>query len=299
MVKKSSIFVIFFLCLVALFHLTTSRVYASKMLLEPNSINIAEGDTFNIKIIIDTEGKGVYGASSIINFDPKYLQVLSIDYQNKVFGIYPAAIPGNDEGKIQISGITASVNKPYSGSGTFAIVTFQAIGQGSTNLDFDFTPGQTNDSNATTLENDIVVDTLNKVDGATVSIEGGDKQVPTPTPTSAPTPTPTPTLISTLKNFIDKIIDKITSLFVGEENNPEEYIITSGETKTALNKDVSADPQAIAEPVGEQPANAGYGLVALLGLVLIAITILISILIWRKKSGETPPDNPPDNPSVS
>lgn len=122
---------------------------------------------FSVDIIIDTAGQEIIGAGARIQFLPDLLQVTSIK-KTTLFDDYPSVVYDNKAGRIYVSGIKNSADDQFSGTGTLATITFQAIHTGTDNLRFLFEPGKTDDSNlaVTSAKEDI----LENVSFATITI---------------------------------------------------------------------------------------------------------------------------------
>lgn len=101
--------------------------------------------TYNLGIVLDSDGKTVDGADVVINFDPTKVQVVDTKVATTtLLEQYPLNSVDNVKGKIRYSGLTFNF-KPITGIiGTFK---FRPLGKGEVNFTFDFTPGATTDSN--------------------------------------------------------------------------------------------------------------------------------------------------------
>ena len=238
---------------------------AARLSFNPGSIKSANGETFVVEIMVNTGGSDVGGVGAKINFDPSMLQVLSITPGN-LFGDYPIATIDNSLGKLSISGIVSSANNLYNGAGVFAQIEVKVIGTKSTQMVFDFTPGQTRDSNvAVTYGNG---DALASVGSLQVLIDNSVPQPPASNvpnsvaqtqpisgqSSSAPSSTTEESVVNQAgrmnteavamqatpsKGFLDKIIGSFSNFLVSvglKEPEPE------------FNQDI--DPYA---PIGQQP----------------------------------------------
>lgn len=155
-----------------------STVYAAggTFSLVPNNGTVNKGCSFSFDIIEDTGGSSSDGADAIVFYDATRLRVLSVN-TGKIYSDYPAKI-FDTPGKVSISGV-ASPDKPFIGSGTFATLNFQvleAAPTGLTQVKFDFDPNDktnTKDSNIGSIQNGAVVDILDSVTNANVTVGVG------------------------------------------------------------------------------------------------------------------------------
>jgi len=187
----------FFLFAFCSFLLSPPAYAASASLsLDPASGSYAQGEIFEIKVLLNTGGGRTSGSDVLLNFDSNLLQAQDI-IPGDIYSFYVGEEIDNDQGKLAISGLAGSTDELYQGDGVFATIEFQGKNSGSTQVTFDFTSGYRNDSNVADF--DAQADILASASGGSYQIEagvGGDL-TPTPTPTSTTaltaTPEPTPT----------------------------------------------------------------------------------------------------------
>lgn len=145
--------------------------------ISPASLSVNVGSNFNLEIILNTDGQKIDGVDvNALNFDPNLLQAVKVE-NGPIFPVYLGNRYDNNEGKITISGIINPGGEPYSGSGTFAKVTFKAKNQGIAKLNFDFTLGATQDSNISAHSES--KDILASANGAEISILKEGEAIPT------------------------------------------------------------------------------------------------------------------------
>ncbi|GAB4218666.1 MAG: hypothetical protein Fur009_0620 [Candidatus Microgenomates bacterium] len=135
MFKKIFIFILGLLS----FFLINKNVSALTFDLIPPDGNLERGQEINFTINVDTEGKSYSTAQIGMTYDAQYLQYVSVSAGN-TFSTISAETAG--DGKLIISGSNSSA---YSGSDTFAYVTFKLIASspGSTQLCVLFNPQNT------------------------------------------------------------------------------------------------------------------------------------------------------------
>lgn len=126
----------------------TSPKNGPKMSFSPKSGNFKIGDSIKIKILVDSKEKTLTGIDSVIKYDPAVIEVIGDLKPGTLFPIYPILKVKKDKGEIDITGtITDPSQLPFKGIGELAEITVKPLKIGKINLNFDFTPGKTNDSN--------------------------------------------------------------------------------------------------------------------------------------------------------
>lgn len=146
------------------FSTKTSFAAQAYLSFSPSSGTKTVGESFDIAIHLDTGSTQTDGTRAIINYDTTKLEVL--DMKNGVYASYPTK--KWEGGKITISGISALDGPYYSGSGTFATISFRAKSTGTASLSFDYTAGSTTDSNV--AEHNTNADILTSVGTASFTI---------------------------------------------------------------------------------------------------------------------------------
>lgn len=144
---------------------TPLRVRAADPSLEfnPSSVNNELNAPFTVSIMVDTAGYSSGGVGTIINYDPFMISATAIQ-TGQIFTDYPMSSINNERGKITISGIAASADHLFSGSGEFARITFKPMQLGFSDITFSFQPGSTTDSNiAVTFGNGDILTKVNQL----------------------------------------------------------------------------------------------------------------------------------------
>ncbi len=150
---------------------------AATLSLSPTSGTHAVGDSFEVKINLDTSGVATSGTDAYVRFDPNVLTV--VDSQAGTDGTQIQAgtlysqtsfnSVDNSTGKVSFSGSKTGGSPGYTGSGTLATITFQAVKEASsTSVSFDFTQNSTTDSNV--ISNADSTDALTNVTNASYAI---------------------------------------------------------------------------------------------------------------------------------
>lgn len=141
---------------------------AATLSLSPASKQVSVNDTFVVSVMLDTQGETTDGVDAIIFYDSGKLSITSVSlgdlYANKLQEDYSTG------GQITLRA-TSTATTSFTGSGTFATITFKAISDGNANVDFQFTAGSSTDSNVAKEGQDL----LTSVSGAvyTISPSGG------------------------------------------------------------------------------------------------------------------------------
>ncbi|MGC8786195.1 MAG: DNRLRE domain-containing protein, partial [Anaerolineae bacterium] len=158
-----------------------------RIFVDPSSITVDPGVTFDVAIRIEPQGERVTAADVYMNFDPVYLSVLDI-LDGTGLSIFVKEY-NNTTGTINIG--AGTLGEPI--TTTFTLVTLRLqgkVGTGSTptQLVFSFTPPR-----MTVVKNEFDQDLLGGHTNGNIYITGPTPTIPPFTPTPSPTPTRTPT----------------------------------------------------------------------------------------------------------
>jgi len=134
----------------------------SQIFLQPSFQQLPMKAEFSVDVIIKA-GEPLVGADVKLNFDPRILEVSSIDNGDAFARLPLKAIKGN---AITITGLEDKGEK-FVGTGRLVTLHFKAKDAGDTKVKVAFDSGSTTDSNLTTPA---VKDVLAKVDGANFQI---------------------------------------------------------------------------------------------------------------------------------
>lgn len=187
---------------------------AATFALSPTSNSVSVGSTFTVTVLLNTTGQNTYGADlNFLRFNPSLLQVVDSDGGTAGVQIAPGSLMAvttvnsvdNTLGRVQFSQL-ANPGTTYNGSGTFATITFQAVGAGSASVTTDFTLNSSTDSNVAGLGSDL----LTSVTNGTYTLSFADTTAPTvsngaPTGTLVYTTTSTTLSVSTNENATCKV----------------------------------------------------------------------------------------------
>jgi len=128
---------------------------SSVLTLDPKTKSVKVGESFPVNIILDTGGQETDGVDLYsIHYDPTILNVVDDIPSKKGVQIKPGTIMevnalndvNQSTGTIKF-GQASEAGTNYNGKGVLAVIHFKAIAPGSTNLKFDFIPGNTMDTN--------------------------------------------------------------------------------------------------------------------------------------------------------
>jgi len=134
----------------------------SQIFLQPSFQQLSMKAQFTVDVLIKA-GEPLVGADVKINFDPRILEVSSIDAGDAFAKVPLKAIKGNT---INLTGLDERGDK-FVGTGRLATIHFKAKDAGDTKVKIAFDSGSTTDSNLTTPA---VKDVLAKVDGGNFQI---------------------------------------------------------------------------------------------------------------------------------
>jgi len=156
--------------------LVATQVEAATLSVVPSTKSVTVGESFEIDLSLDTEGASIDGIDIFyLNSNPSLLEVIDQDDQtagiqiedNDILDLTVYNDANNTTGEIALSQISLG-GSPFIGSGNVATVAFRALAAGTANLIFDFTLGDTSDSNVASNGADILTSVANGV--VTISV---------------------------------------------------------------------------------------------------------------------------------
>lgn len=185
-------------------------VYAQTFTLQPvdPAKSISVGDSFQVNILINTNGEKVNNGDALVNFDPLKVSINSAQFATffPYISYSHADLLGGQTSKYLVTiGQDNVAQAPSSTVNTlFATLNLTARGGGTTSLSFDCTPGTGADTNinrasdAQDIINCSALTPLNLTIGGSVitpspTVIASPTSTPRPTATVAPTSTPVPT----------------------------------------------------------------------------------------------------------
>lgn len=124
------------------------KTSGAKLYFSPLSQKLKVNETAQIKILINTNGRMLTGADSVIKYDPETIEIIGDPLPGKIFPAYPINKVKIEKGIIKITGTITSPDQPiFSGIGEFAVLTIKALKAKETSLTFEFSPEKSNESN--------------------------------------------------------------------------------------------------------------------------------------------------------
>ncbi len=158
---------LFFACLLK-FNRAHAAITAT-LTLSPSSFSLAQNQNFAVNIILDTAGNAIDGVDVFsLHFNPAVIQVVDDNVgltgiQITPGSLLPATVANtadNAAGTIQFSQ-ASSGGTNFTGSGILATIHFRVVSTGSSNVTFDFSPGNTTDTNVAFQGNDLLASVTN------------------------------------------------------------------------------------------------------------------------------------------
>lgn len=165
-----------------------SVISAATLSVSPSSQTINVGDTFSVAVNLDTQGKQIDGVDlRYLNYNPSILELEDANTSASGVQIVPGSLmpmtlansANTTLGKITFSQVAAGGNK-YIGSGTLATLTFKAVSLGVANITFNYTSGNTTDSNVASLGSDVLAAVIN----GSYTVNSPSASTPPPTTTT-------------------------------------------------------------------------------------------------------------------
>ncbi len=146
MIKIFKKLILFNIVFLSLTFLLSTKVEAASFELSPNNETLKEGCTYNLDIIIDTEGENTNAADIIINYTPSEIEIIDSKpgisgiqiKEGTVFEFYPGNVVDTGAGEIKMTG--SNFISSYNGQGLFGRIQFKSLtGVNSTDFQIYFT----------------------------------------------------------------------------------------------------------------------------------------------------------------
>lgn len=175
------------------------HAYAASISLSPAQLQIAVGKTQVFRVLVNTQGVAINTAEGTISFDPKLVQVISINKANSVLNLWieePSF--SNATGKITFNG--GAVTPGFTGSaGELFTITARGVKEGSATFAFSDVSIHQNDGSGT--------DVTSTKTNSTATITSG---VGAPAVKTVPAPIPVP--VKTIPNNVAAVSSGKTSI---------------------------------------------------------------------------------------
>ncbi len=171
---------------------------ATLLTLNPDKTNGTVGDSIPVFVDIQPNSNAVSAVTLEINYNPSVLSITAADLeQGTLFAntVELEKVVDSTNGLILYSMYFQAGTTPTTTAGRVAILNFDAVGEGTSDITFKFTPGSTTEGTIVTAAGE-TGNVLQSVQNTSITI-GGAPQI-TATPTANPTdPTQTPTATPT------------------------------------------------------------------------------------------------------
>ena len=177
---------------IAIALIVPKQIEAATLSLSPSGGSYLVNQTFDVSILLDTQGADTSGVDAIVLFDNSKLNLTDITH-GTIYDQYIGENISNAGGRATISGLANSTASLFTGTGTFATLKFRTIGTGTANVSFSYTQGNKNDTNVGVINQP--GDSLTSVQNASYTISGSGT-VANPTAAQAATSTTTTTTSS-------------------------------------------------------------------------------------------------------
>ncbi len=172
--KNNKVFFIF-IFVITIFIFGYSSADAASLYIKPSQAEVVEGNIINIQVTVDTSGKFINNAESVIRFPTDLLEVVSLDSKSSIFSLWVEEPSySNNIGQITFNG--GVPNPGFSGSsGKIISIIFKTKKPGVASVVF---------SNSAVRENDgFGTDILTTKTGSNINILAVTKTaIPKPTP---------------------------------------------------------------------------------------------------------------------
>ncbi len=158
-----------------------------------SSLSVNVNGTSTVVLSVNTAGAETTGTDVLLNYNPATIEIVSVNFNS----LYANQFSNNDtaNGVLTLNATYSDIISFYKGTGNLATLTIRGKQAGSTQLSFQCTNGQTNDTNI--LQRLTATDLVNCGSLASLPITVSQQSQETPTPTANPTENPTTNPTST------------------------------------------------------------------------------------------------------
>ncbi len=180
----------------ALIAIAPGAVWSATLAVSPSSGSFSVGSFFTVDVLLNTGGAAIQGVDvDRLNYNRSLLEVQDANtsqsgVQITAGSLMPINIANSVDagsGKILFSQVVSG-GQTFTGSGTLAQIRFKVKAAGTANVSFDFSPGNTSDTNVASSGQDVLTAVIN---GSYIL---SSASTPSPTPSPAPSPAPVPPL---------------------------------------------------------------------------------------------------------
>jgi len=154
----------------------------------PESGQADENESFNVDLMINTEGQNVVAASSYIQYDPQKIVVQNIDTTGSILGYEVENSIDGQNGLIKITrgqpgdGVSNDADDGYTGQeGKIATLSIKALGEGAARLNFLMRPVDAPNISRLIVDDGSGTDILSAVNHASFTIVKTPEQITLPT----------------------------------------------------------------------------------------------------------------------
>lgn len=155
-------FILGIFVVLALYFSTAVLAQAATLSLSPSTGVYTVGNTFSVRVVVNTGGQPVNAADGTLSFDPREVSVVSVNRNNSIFNLWVAEPAfSNSAGTINFSGGLPSGYKGQ--TGTIMTINFRATNAGTARINFKGGSVLANDGRGTNI--------LTAMNGGTYTIQ--------------------------------------------------------------------------------------------------------------------------------
>lgn len=138
--------IILICCFIFLYISTPQVAKAAFFSFEPDSKIVNPGETFEVKLNIDTQGQDTILGEALISFDSNILEVVEV----KEGGFFPSLAHNITINKLYVGAFVTDIkNESRIGRGILLTITFKALAEGNSKVEFACSQANLSDSNIT------------------------------------------------------------------------------------------------------------------------------------------------------
>ena len=121
---------------------TPTTVPKRTIWIDPARIETKPFSQFEVRVMLDADNRIINGADAVISYDPSYLKLVSMNKANEPNNQFQL-FSRQSIGEVQLTAIKLEQSSSSTAQATIAVLVFQSLKTGSSELTFEFQKGAT------------------------------------------------------------------------------------------------------------------------------------------------------------
>jgi hypothetical protein len=263
---------------VAVFMFHSNSVHAATLGISPANENVSAGNTFIVRVIVDSQGQSINAVSGGLTFSNDLLTLTSISKNNSIVSLW-AQDPSysNSSGTASFQGV---ILNGFSGTGTVLTVAFKAKSAGIATI------GLASSSSSVLLNDGQGTNVLSGTNSDSITIKAAPAAIPakaTAPATIVPAPSVTPPLpallpLPVITNYQNHLVAGNFVVVKGSAAPNSTFSVTLASTYAVVSSSLTADANGAFTYVSDNKVSAGTYNISIVmpdGRITDPITIIV------------------------